>query len=166
MFSAPDLARPHDSGLDMCLNAVAVEAHGSVHDTPSSSAVNCTGTVADYVRSSVSENTRRAYRFDLEHFAAWGGTIPAADVMVAQYLADHAGTLAVATLVRRLATISKAHSAKGLPSPTSSALVQSTLRGIKRAHAKPQEAVSPLLVSDLREIMCTHPVSTALSVLR
>ena len=36
--------------------------------------------------------------------------MPAADIMVPRYLADHAGTLAVATLVRRLATISKAYS--------------------------------------------------------
>lgn len=32
--------------------------------------------VADYVRQSLSENTRRAYLSDLEHFEAWGGSIP------------------------------------------------------------------------------------------
>ena len=43
----------------------------------------------------------------------WGGTVPATDVLLADYLARHAGTLSVATRVRRIASISKAHSAKG-----------------------------------------------------
>ena len=47
--------------------------------------------VASYVRAAVSENTRRAYRSDLEHFLDWGGSLPATDIMVARYLADHAG---------------------------------------------------------------------------
>src|SRR5437660_293607 len=61
--------------------------------------------VAKYVRASLAENTRRAYRFDLAHFTDWGGKIPATDATVAFYLAAHGETLAVATLARRLTAI-------------------------------------------------------------
>ncbi|WES30011.1 site-specific integrase [Varunaivibrio sulfuroxidans] len=114
--------------------------------------VEATGSVRDYVRNSVSSNTKRAYQSDLKHFANWGGTIPATDVVVAEYLAAHAHTLSVATLTRRLASISKAHSAKGLISPTKAELVKSTLRGIKRAHTTSQRTARPLLIKDLIQI--------------
>lgn len=116
-------------------------------------AINCTLSAADYVRASVSENTRRAYRSDLQHFIDWGGAIPATDVMIANYLAAHAGKLSVSTLSRRLASISKAHTSKGLQSPTVSDLIKTTLRGIKRTHGRPQRVSAPLLVEDLLRVM-------------
>ncbi len=103
---------------------------------PESSDVEPSSIVREYVRDSISENTKRAYRSDLTHFLEWGGTIPATDVMLADYLAQHAGMLSVATLVRRIASISKAHSAKGLSNSARSELVKSTLRGIKRVNGR------------------------------
>jgi integrase len=94
-----------------------------------------------------------AFRADLDHFHGWGGSIPATDVMVAEYLAEQADTLAPSTLSRRLASITKAHAAKGLRSPTASELVKSTLRGIKRAHGGSQRRAKPLLIEDLLRIM-------------
>ena len=73
--------------------------------------------VADLVKNSVAANTRRAYRSDLGHFAAWGGQLPAEPTLVASYLAAYAETLSVATLVRRIATISNASFASGWPPP-------------------------------------------------
>jgi len=105
--------------------------------------------VREYVRDSISDNTKRAYRSDLRHFHNWGGTIPATDVMLADYLAQHGVTLSVATLVRRIASISKAHSAKGLPNPARSELVKSTLRGIKRVNGRSQRRAKPLTKEDL-----------------
>ena len=102
-----------------------------------------------YLRASVSESTRKAYRSDLAHFETWGGAIPAAPSMVASYLAAHADRLSVATLVRRVATISKAHEAKGLPNPCRSEIVRATLRGIKRLHGTAQREAKPLLREDL-----------------
>ncbi|MCF3628215.1 site-specific integrase [Thalassospiraceae bacterium LMO-SO8] len=121
--------------------------------TDQSSAISCNRTAFEYVRASVADNTRRAYRSDLAHFLEWGGSIPASDVVVADYLAAHAGNLSVATLSRRVASISKAHTSKGLQSPTTSDLIKATLRGIKRTHGAPQRASSPLLVEDLLRIM-------------
>ncbi len=83
--------------------------------------------VADLIANSIAANTRRAYASDLAQFEAWGGSIPATPVMVAAYLAAHAEMLSVATLVRRVATISKAHEARGLPNPCRSVIVRATL---------------------------------------
>ncbi len=111
--------------------------------------------VRTYVHAATSDNTRRAYRSDLRHFIEWGGAIPASDVMVADYLARHAGILSIATLARRVASISKAHAAKGLPSPARSELVRSTLRGIRRAHGQSQRRARPLTREDLFSVLAT-----------
>ena len=123
-------------------------------------AINCNPMVSDYVRGSISANTRRAYRSDLAHFQEWGGVVPATDEMIAEYLADHAGELSVSTLMRRLASIAKAHAAQGLGNPTRSILVQSTMKGIKRAYTTLQKQAKPLLVTDLITIMASLTDST------
>ncbi|MER8438333.1 site-specific integrase [Mesorhizobium sp. M1312] len=105
--------------------------------------------VAAYVEQGLATNSKRAYAADLAHFEAWGGSIPSTDAAIASYLAEHAETLAVATLCRRLATLSKAHTAKGLVSPTSSELVKATIRGIKRSLGTAQAEAKPLLRDDL-----------------
>jgi hypothetical protein len=65
--------------------------------------------VSAFVRDSLAPNTQRAYLSDLAEFERWGGSVPASAETVAAYLADRADTLAVATLVRHVASISKAH---------------------------------------------------------
>jgi len=105
--------------------------------------------VRGYLEAALSENTRRAYQSDLEHFTDWGGTIPASDFIVAEYLAAHAGMLAVATLQRRITTIAKAHTSQGLVSPTRSDLVRMTMRGIRRTHGRAQRRVAPIMKDDL-----------------
>ncbi len=69
--------------------------------------------------------------------------------MVAEYLEAYAGGLAVSTMTRRLAAISKAHTAQGLPTPTASDLVRTTMRGIKRAHGRPQRQVAAAVKEDV-----------------
>ena len=120
-------------------------------------ASNCTsdlhGRVAALVENSISDNTRRAYQSDLAHFEAWGGQLPADPGIVASYLAAHSETLSVATLVRRLATISKAHEARCLPNPCRSEIVRATLRGIKRMRGIAQREAKPLLREDLFRVL-------------
>jgi len=108
-----------------------------------------TAGVARFVNDSISENTRKAYLSDLGEFEQWGGSIPASAETLAAYLADSANTLRVATLVRRLASISKAHEARGLSNPTRSELVRATMRGIKRTRGCAQREAKPLLRDDL-----------------
>lgn len=111
--------------------------------------------VAGFVRDSLAENSRRAYLSDLAQFVGWGGSIPATAETVASYLAAHADRLSVATLVRRIASISKAHRARGLPSPTASELVRATMRGIKRTRGCAQREAKPLLRDDLLMVLDT-----------
>jgi integrase len=105
--------------------------------------------VASLVRDSVADNTRRAYLSDLAHFESWGGQVPATDQLIAAYLAAHAETSSTATLQRRVASLSKAHRALGVPNPTQSELVKAVLRGIKRNSARPQKQAKALLRDDL-----------------
>jgi len=109
--------------------------------------------VAGYVADSLAVNTRRAYLSDLGHFERWGGCIPASDIMCASYLAAYAETLSVATLVRRLASISKAHAARALTNPVRAELVRSTLRGIRRRHGSAQRVAKPLMKDDLFAVL-------------
>ncbi|KUR75755.1 integrase [Novosphingobium sp. FSW06-99] len=119
--------------------------------------MNCTGhgeallptAVADLVRDSLADNSRRAYASDLARFAAWGGTIPATDMVIAAYLTAHADTHAAATLARWLASLAKAHRASGHQDPTCSELVRSVLRGIRRRYGSAPDQAKPLLREDL-----------------
>lgn len=128
------------------------------------SAINCTSklgpSVADYVRDSLAKNSRRAYLSDLAHFENWGGPIPATAETIANYLAAHAETLSIATLKRRVASLSKAHEAGGHLNPTRSDLVRATMRGIKRTWGRPQRAAKPLLRPDLFMVLDSIGEST------
>jgi site-specific recombinase XerD len=122
------------------------------------SAIKCTHSLPDdvtsYVCDSLAPNTRRAYLSDLTEFERWGGSIPASIETIAAYLADRADALAVATLVRHVASISKAHEARGLPNPTRSELVRATLRGsIKRKRGCVHREAKPLLRDDLLMVL-------------
>ncbi len=61
--------------------------------------------------------------------------------------------LKVSTLTRRVAAISIAHGARGLPNPAASPLVRATMRGIRRAHGAVQHQAKPLLREDLFAVL-------------
>ncbi|MWB77968.1 tyrosine-type recombinase/integrase [Pseudooceanicola sp. 216_PA32_1] len=104
---------------------------------------------ADLLRHSLSPATERALRGDLAHFKSWGGSLPAPPAMVCAYIGDHAGQHAVATIQRRLASISKAHEVAGLPNPCRAEIVKATLRGLRRKHGTAQRQAKPLMRDDL-----------------
>lgn len=109
--------------------------------------------VDQYLQASLSENTRRAYSNDIQHFLQWGGRIPATPECVASYLAIYAEQLSLATLSRRVVAIGKAHTVKRLPSPTHSELVKATLRGIRRIYGCSQRRVKPTLLLDVQRMV-------------
>lgn len=109
--------------------------------------------ISAYIHAAIAGNTRRAYQGDLQHFLAWGGSIPSTPQQIALYLSAHAGQHAVATLARRLVGIGKAHTSQGLSSPTDSELVRATLRGIRRIHGSAQRQVTPAIKEDLLEMV-------------
>ncbi len=116
-------------------------------------AINCTGPLdtasAKYVEASRAQSSLKAYASDFRHFLSWGGDVPCGPELVARYIAEHGEALAPASLERRLASISVAHAAKGLPSPTKSELVRSVLKGIRRTQGTAQKQAKPLMRDDL-----------------
>ena len=100
-----DLRTRHSEGQQVLCEGVSSPANDPASVSPF--AIDCTtglaASVQSFVQAGVAPATRRAYRADLDHFEAWGGTIPATDDMVAAYIADHATVLKVSTLTRRLA---------------------------------------------------------------
>jgi hypothetical protein len=116
--------------------------------------------VAELVRLSVADNTRIAYRSDLDHFVRWGGMIPTTAEMVAKYLAAFSETLSVATLQRRIAAISVAHDAGGLPNPCKSILVRSTMNGVKRLRGVAQKQAKALCKEELFAVLDAMGVQT------
>lgn len=121
--------------------------------TPHRQALN----VKAYVACSLSLNTKKAYDADLARFKAWGGSIPSTPQALARYLAEGAATHKPSTLTRQLAAIAHAHNTKGLPSPTSSPLVKSTLRGIRRTHGCSQKQAQPLTPRMLHRLLKPNP---------
>jgi integrase len=124
-------------------------------------AVNCTGDESHvqlissgenfdkYLHAALSNNSRRAYQADLQHFIAWGGSVPASPETVCKYLAANVGMLAPATLNRRIVAIGRAHTSQGLASPTKTDLVKATLRGIRRTVGTAQRQVAPAVKEHL-----------------
>lgn len=86
-------------------------------------------------------------------FAASGRHTPATPEAVAEYLSELMETHAVATIQRRLASISKAHRAIGVDDPTKAEVVKATMRGIKRLRGTAQREAKPLLREDLFAIL-------------
>lgn len=109
--------------------------------------------VEAYVQDSLSDNTRLACQSDLAHFIVRGGTIPTAPETIPANLAAHATTLKPASLTCHLASIAKAHRAKGVPSPITAELVKAVLSGIRRSHGQPQASAKPLLRDDLLMVL-------------
>jgi integrase len=110
---------------------------------------------AGYALGSKSTATRRAYRADWAHFSGWctamgQSALPCDPPTLCLYLTAHAPVLTVATLQRRLASISQAHQAEGLPSPVRVPPVPKVWAGIVRAHRKPPVRKTPLVVDAMR----------------
>ena len=99
----------------------------------------------NYEANSKSANTWRAYQSDLRHFGASCErrdlvALPAEPDTVRLYLVDHAGSLAISTLRRRLSAISEAHQAAQLPNPTVSPVVRFAWEGMRRTHGSSPRA--------------------------
>jgi hypothetical protein len=101
--------------------------------------------VASYSTAAQSSATTRSYDADIRHFKQHGGSMPATPTMVAEYLANFAGILAVSTLQHRLIAIHRAHTDVGLVSPVMDSLVKRTMQGIRRTVGTKQRQVAPLV---------------------
>src|SRR5690349_1373700 len=111
-----------------------------------------------YIDGAKAENTRRSYRSDWTDFTAWcekyrRQSMPASPDTVAYYLADRSQDLKTSTLQRRLATISEAHRAAGVESPTKHTQVRYVWAGICREKGMAQGHAKPTLTKQIREMV-------------
>ena len=111
----------------------------------------------DYAAHAKAENTLRAYRGDWRDFETWTAAhrleaLPATPETVALYAAALASRAKVATIRRRLATVSGAHRAAGFDSPTSSPAVSAVLAGIRRDKGDAQTRKAPAVTATLRRM--------------
>jgi site-specific recombinase XerD len=113
-----------------------------------------------YAAASRSENTRRAYRADWDHFAAWCdsrglSSLPADAATVALYVTDMAASFKPSTISRRMVSIARVHKAAGHPSPTTDERVRLVNAGIRRVHGVAPRQVRPVVTEDLRRMVGT-----------
>lgn len=118
----------------------------------------------NYVRNSKAKATTKAYKADWKDFTEWAGLytlcpLPAHPETISLYISDLSNRVAIATIRRRLASISQVHQAAGYETPTASALIRNTWQGIKRTKGTAQDQKEPLLTNHLREIVKLLPDS-------
>jgi site-specific recombinase XerD len=131
--------------------------------TPVASFADAAEAAAHYRRASRAENTRRAYRAGVARFTEWcaahgRAALPASPETVAAFLAAEArAELAVNTLRLRHAAIRYMHLLAGCPPPTAAAVVSTTFAGIKRAHRRPLNKKTALVLDRLRAALHAIP---------
>jgi site-specific recombinase XerD len=121
---------------------------------------------ADYARHARRDATKTAYRSDIAHFEAWCrahgfAPMPAAPETIGLYLADHAETLKVATLRRRLAAIAAAHNIAQHPINRRHPAIYEVWRGILNTHGAVRQPKKALLADQLIEILAGLPTALA-----
>lgn len=117
-------------------------------------------TARAYMNASKAPATMRAYRTDWRLFSEWCDShdvdpLPCAPEVLALYLADQAGVLAVATLQRRLTSINEYHRQAGHESPTRAEVVRRTWTGIRRTFGTAQHGKAPARTRDVRAMVDT-----------
>ena len=120
------------------------------------------GQAESFAKQSRSDNTRKAYRADWQHFTNWCyehevSPLPASIQTVVLYITDCANDYKVSTLERRLASISQAHKTAGHDSPAlvSREPLHSVWSGIVRSKSRIKDKVAPVLTDDII-LMVSH----------
>jgi integrase len=154
-----------EASLESC-REVSPEVSSDLSDLSGASDVEIgrlTERAEQFLQSSKAAETLRGYRIDWKDFTGWcqrhgRESLPASLETVALYLTDEASHHKPATLQRRLASISQAHSAAGFAeSPTKSALVRSVWQGIRREKGVARQGKTPTLVPDLIRMLHELP---------
>ncbi|MBS0357724.1 MAG: hypothetical protein JSS53_00420 [Proteobacteria bacterium] len=109
----------------------------------------------NYIQAATSENTRKAYRYDIQYFMFWGGLLPTTPDILVRYLHEYADKLNSRTLKRRLTAISRWHIYQGFSDPTQNPIVKKTMTGIKNIHGKPKDKAPAIQLEQL-ESMVNH----------
>lgn len=113
-----------------------------------------------YITAATSHNTRTAYQSDIKHFTHWGGSLPAQDHDIVNYLTAHAKLLNPHTLSRRLTALRNWHEYQGFRDPTATPTVRKTLTGIHNTHGKPKQKAPPLSMDNIKQIIASTTTSS------
>lgn len=129
-----------------------------------------------YAAASSAASSQKAMASDFRHFETWCrnhglASMPATPETVALYLADNAETLAVATLERRLISISRVHRDAGIqglsPASTRHASVGRVMKGIRRTKGvAPRNQKAPLLNLEIRQVTAVFSQDDGLRQIR
>ncbi|WP_257626431.1 hypothetical protein [Janthinobacterium sp. NKUCC06_STL] len=95
--------------------------------------------------AATADNTRRAYRFAVNHYLACGGVLSADEAEIIRYQLAYAATLNPRTLALRLTGFSQWDAHQAFPDPASTPTVHKTLTGIARTHGSPKKKAKALL---------------------
>ena len=120
-----------------------------------------------FIAGSRANKTVRGYQSDWADFSRWTAShglkaLRAEPTTIAMYLSDSSSRLAVASLARRLTSITAMHKDAGyLESPARHPLVLATFKGIRRVIGSAQDAKMPLLTADLGRIVAACPDTLA-----
>jgi integrase len=136
-----------------------------LHTTPTLSVKELAEKAREYAKSAKTPSTLRAYKSDWLQFENWCRLhrlefLPASPDSVALYMAYLAADHTVATISRRLCSITAKHRTSGFPNSPASAhhlVVSETLRGIRRVLGTAQKGKSPLLTADIRKMVAKCP---------
>jgi site-specific recombinase XerD len=148
----PNNMGPGDRSLERSLTITAENTGADLVPLPSLEQVR------EFIRVSKSDNTIRGYRADWRHFCAWCEEhgfcpLPATAESVASYIAECAGRLKPGSIQRRLNAIAEAHKAVGLDTPTHSAIVANTMKGIRRTLGTAPVQKAAALTDDIKAMV-------------
>ncbi len=108
-----------------------------------------------YIQAATSDNTRRAYQSDINHFVKAVFSLPATPDCLIRYLESCANSHNPRTLHRRMTALRQWHQLKGEDDPTQDPTVKKTLMGIRRLHGRPRQQAMPLTLKDLDAIVAS-----------
>ena len=122
--------------------------------------------LAELITETTPKNTRLARRGDWQHFTAWCEaralpSLPATPETVCAYLLDCAEHYKLATLERRLSSISTAHATASAPNPTKTEMIHQTMKALRRKLGRAQTQKAPATVEPLRAMLGTLDTSRA-----
>jgi len=110
-------------------------------------------------------NTIRSYRSDYAHYAKWCqkyqyDSLNISDEQFASYLLSMSKKLTVATIQRRIGSLSSIFDLSKNYNPTKEPLVILTSKKIRRKHGKPQKQATPLTYDTLMKLKnaCTNDI--------
>ena len=144
------------------INTTNNERTGAIASVPDHSNNALAERAREFVRNSKAPRTLAEYARCWSDFAKWCdgrglSSLPASPDTTGLYLTDLAGRLKYSSIAQRCAALHEVHTARGLESPTKSALVRLLLQGIRRTIGTHQQGKPPALASDVRRVVESLP---------